>query len=896
MLLTAGWKLGPYEIVGPLGAGGMGEVYRARDTRLERTVAIKILLRLSSDSGRRQRFEREAKAISGLNHPNICVLHDIGHQDGIDYLVMECVEGETLAKRLEKGPLPLEQVLKFGAQIADALDKAHRTGIVHRDLKPGNVMLTSMGVKLLDFGLAKTSSLVEMAALTVTKAESPITEQGTIVGTFQYMSPEQVEGRELDGRSDIFSLGAVLYEMVTGKRAFEGKSQLSIASAILEKEPAPITTLKPLTPLGLDHAIRRCLAKDPEDRWQTARDLSHELKWIGEAGSQAGAPAVAGRSTRTARIAWTVAAVLLAALGLLSLAYFTSNGTPSSALVVRSSLLPPADRQFNAFDNWLPAVSADGTHIVFPVWDGHGKRLWLRALNDTGDGKALPGTEDGSLPFWSPDGRSVGFFADEKLKRIDIEGNFVQVLCDTPIPRGGTWSQDGVILFAPSTSRAIYQIPANGGTPKQVTELNAPRGEQSHRWPVFLPDGKRFLFFVRSEQHPEIAGIYAGSLDSKDYHLVVKATMGHAFEAHGTLVYVRDGAVFTQRFDEAKLTTVGDPVALPDRVAFNPENTSVLFSVSPAGVMVYYPATPGGPFALTWYDRDGKRDPVDSGNFLQSMALSPDGSQVVVSILNSNGMGSDLWNLDLARGTKIRLTSGPGIKRAPVWQPDGQFLLFLAGFTGSPGQIINRIKSDGSGTSETVLKSDDSADVPWSVCREGNYLAFSRSPIDSVASTLERATAWILPLTGDQKPFPLIPSQVGNSLPAFSPDCKWVAYVSIETGQREVYITHFPDTSRRYRVSTQGGTLPRWRGDGRELFYAARNSILAVSVDEKRDSISLGSPHTIISAVGYGAAAPVNFYDVTADGRRFLMTEANSPKGPVPLTLVTNWDAALKKK
>jgi Tol biopolymer transport system component len=893
MRLAPGKQLGPYEITATLGVGGMGEVYRARDTRLERTVAIKILLQLSSDPGRRQRFEREAKAISGLNHPNICVLHDIGHQDGIDYLVMECVEGETLAKRLEKGPLPLEQVSKLGAQIADALDKAHRAGIVHRDLKPQNIMLTATGAKLLDFGLAKSaSSLVDLAAMTITKAESPITEQGTIVGTFQYMSPEQVEGRELDGRSDIFSLGAVLYEMVTGQRAFEGKSRLSVASAILEKEPAPLTTLKPLTPLALDHVIRSCLAKDPDDRWQTARDLSHELKWIGEAGSQAGAPAVAGRSGGTARIAWAVAAVLLAAVGALSVAYFKSKGESPSSLVVRSSLLPPADTQFNAFDNWLPAVSADGTHIVFPVWDGHGKRLWLRAINETGEGKVLPGTEDGSLPFWSPDGRSVGFFADAKLKRIDIEGNLVQVLCDVPTPRGGTWSQDGIILFTPSQATAIYQIPANGGTAKQVTELNATRGEQSHRWPVFLADGKHFLFFVRSEQHPEIAGIYAGSLDSKDYHLVVKATMGHAFEARGTLVYVHDGAVVTQRFDEEKLTTAGEPVTLPDRVAFNPNNSSALFSVSPAGVMVYYPATPGGALTLAWYDRDGKRDSLDSGNFLQSMTLSPDGSQVVVSILNSNGMGSDLWNLDLARGTKIRLTSGPGIKTAPVWQPDGQFVLFSAGFTGSPAQI-NRIKGDGSGTSEIVLKSDDSVDSPRSVCREGNYLAFTRYP---VVPALERAAVWILPLTVDRKPFPLIHSQFGNFLPAFSPDCKWVAYVSIETGQREVYVTHFPDASRRYRVSTQGGTLPHWRGDGRELFYAWRNSILAVSVDEKPDSISLGTPHTIISAANYAAGAPVNFYDVTANGQRFLMTEANSPKGIVPLTLVTNWDAALKKR
>lgn len=351
----------------------------------------------------------------------------------------------------------------------------------------------------------------------------------------------------------------------------------------------------------------------------------------------------------------------------------------------------------------------------------------------------------------------------------------------------------------------------------------------------------------------------------------------------------------TQRFDEKKLTTVGEPVALPDRVAFNPVNASALFGVSPAGVMVYYPATPGGALTPAWHDRDGKRDSLDSGNFLQSMALSPDGTQVAVSLLNSDGVSSDLWNLDLTRGTKIRLTSGPGIKSAPVWQPDGRFVLFSAGFTGSPGNI-DRIKGDGSGTSEIVFKLDDSVGSPRSVCRKGNYLAFTRTPNAAGGLALQRPAVWILPLTEDRKPFPLIQSQFGNILPTFSPDCKWVAYVSIETGQREVYVTHFPDATRRYRVSTQGGTMPRWPADGRELFYAWRNSILAVSLDEKPDSISLSTPHTIINSASYGAAAPVNFYDVTANGQRFLMTEANFPQGNVPLTLVTNWDAALKKR
>ena len=716
MALAPGTRLGPYETLTLLGAGGMGEVYRARDTRLERTVAIKILSQLSSDPAHQQRFEREAKAISCLNHPNICTLHDIGHQDGIDYLVMECVEGETLARRLEKGPLPIDQVLKYGAQIADALDKAHRAGIIHRDLKPSNIMLTPTGAKLLDFGLAKpASALVDVATMTASKVETPVTERGTIVGTFQYMSPEQVEGRELDGRSDIFSLGAVLYEMVTGQRAFEGKSQLSIASAILEKEPAPITTIKPLAPAALDHAIRTCLAKEPNDRWQTARDLSHELKWIASAGSQAGTPVVLGRTSRVVRerIAWATAAVLLCALATMGMAFYFKKAAPPPAPTVRAMINPPADNHFTAFENdwFLPALSPDGTRLVAPVRDSHQKfALWLRGLNDTGEGRILPGTDGAQSPFWSPDSRSIGFFTAGKLKRIDIEGDLIQVLADVAIqPRGGAWSPDGIIVFTVSQTSALYQIPAGGGTPRQVTELSKSNKEQSHRWPVFLADGKHFLFFVRSEKDTELSGIYAGSLDSKEHHQVVKTFVGPAFESGGTIVYMRDGVVLAQAFDERKLVVSGEPVALADHVGFNPVNSSAFFSVSPAGDMVYYPTSPNGPLALSWYDRDGKRgDTLDVSGYITAITLSPDGTRAVVPIYSADGLSVDLWTFDLNRGTKTRLTSGPKSKQNPVWQQDGQFVLFSSAFTGEPGEL-DRIRSDGSGGVQTVLSSDDDA-------------------------------------------------------------------------------------------------------------------------------------------------------------------------------------------
>jgi eukaryotic-like serine/threonine-protein kinase len=499
MALTPGTKLGPYEIQSPLGAGGMGEVYRAKDTRLERTVAIKILpAHLSSDPVRKQRFEREAKTISSLNHPHICVLHDVGSQDGIDYLVMELLEGETLAKRLEKGALPLEQVLKFGMQIADALDKAHRSGVVHRDLKPGNIMLTPTGAKLLDFGLAKpTAPLSSAATLTAATRNSPMTEQGTIVGTFQYMSPEQIEGKELDGRSDIFSFGAVLYEMLTCQRAFQGKSHLSVASAILEKEPVPISTFKPMTPPAMDHTIWRCFNKDTEERWQTARDLALELKWIAESGSQPRIPTSTTRlKSSRERLAWIVA--LAAALVAFVLAFEFLNKPTPQVPVLRSMILPPEGGSFIFVGpNGGAFLSPDGRSVAFIARVGKVTQLWVRPL-DSFEARALPGTEDTSFAFWSPDSRNLGFFAQGKLKRIAVAGGPPRALCDADSNRGASWGRTDVIIFA-KVRGEIQRIPASGGTPQRVTTLDFGRNEGSHRWPSFLPDGNHFLFMAADQ-------------------------------------------------------------------------------------------------------------------------------------------------------------------------------------------------------------------------------------------------------------------------------------------------------------------------------------------------------------------------------------------------------------
>jgi len=903
MFLPLGTLLGPYEILAPLGAGGMGEVYRARDTRLDRNVAIKILPReVSSDPVRKQRFEREAKTISSLNHPHICVLYDVGSQDGVSYLVMECLEGETLAKRLEKGPLPLEQVLKFGAQIADALDKAHRSGVVHRDLKPGNIMLTATGAKLLDFGLVKPAfASTSAATLTVTTPSSPVTEQGTIVGTFQYMSPEQVEGKDLDGRSDIFSFGAVLYEMVTGLPAFEGKSQLSVASAILEKEPAPISTVKPLTPPALDYSIRKCLAKTPDDRWQSASDLASELKWVAEGSSQAGVPAPLVKQRRNReRIAWVLAAILGVVSAASTVAYQRLANLHQPLLI--SSIVPPPDTRPV---RW-PKISPDGKTLLLVLVGTQGKTmLWLRPLNSA-SAEPLAGTDGAVEPFWSPDGRSIGFFADGRLKTIQASGGPVLTLCDAPFPAGGSWGRDGTIIFVPQLNDGIYKAPASGGSPTLLLGLDKSKFSGGFASPDFLPDGKHFTYSAYGVE-PSLAGTYFASLDGRENRRIARAT-GNAAYSSGYLFLPQPNPtgstadLMAVGLDPASGNADGEPKLLARGINYVSPADESTFAVS-GNTLIYAASATGaaGP-SLVWLDRSGKKfSTVASSRNASDMRLSPDAQKVAYSKGDPN---SDIWVQELKRDVPMRMTFDTSVdKGAPVWSPDGKEILFDIALGGKTPPGIYRKSSSGTGKEELVAQPKDPDAVLWPSdwSRDGRFILCVQGEIIA----RRRGEIWVEPLS-DRKPRVFIRAPAADYDGQFSPDGHWVAYVSRESGREEVYVVPFDGNqvsntspfeqvaiSSRWQVSANGGAFPRWRRDGKELFYVAPgDQFLAVTVETKGSAFLPGETRPLFREPLSLAAFS---YDVSPDGQRFLVNSSGDI-GTSPFTLVINWKELLKEK
>jgi serine/threonine protein kinase/Tol biopolymer transport system component len=903
MSLAPGTKLGPYEIESALGSGGMGEVYRATDTRLHRTVAIKILpAELSSDPQARERFEREARTISSLNHPNICVLHDIGSQNGTAYLVLECVKGESLDVRLQKGPLPLKQLLEYGVQICDALDKAHRAGIVHRDLKPGNMMLTSSGIKLLDFGLAKPARLLpqdysrsggEAASSTptinvsaVAAPQRALTEKGTVVGTFQYMAPETLQGQEADARSDIFSLGCVLYEMATGRRAFEGKSQISIASAILDKEPEPISKLQPMAPAALEHVIGQCLAKDPELRWQSAADIARELQWVAISGD-ATAPTAPGHSRVRERWAWAAALLLLTAALL-----WSSLGGRHEARVLRSYLPPPPDTNFDSVGDFSgpPVITADGSAIAFCARPQNApKSLWVQSLNEL-TARKLEGTDGASFPFWSADGRSLGFFADGHLKKVPAAGGPVIVLADAPNPRGGTWNQDNVILYEPDYRDTLWRVSASGGTPARATTFEAGK-HTTHRWPKFLPDGKHFLFFAANHSGGE-QGIYFGSLADGSYKRVLDSDSDAQY-ASGYLLYHLQSALLAQKFDPSSGAVSGEPINVANFVEYDSGTWHATFAASQSGLLVYEPGSKTLGTDLLWVDRKGRSlgKVAERGFYKGSARFSPDGTRLTFT---AGEPQADVWVMDLAHGNRTRLTFGGATHLSPSWSPDGQRVVYVyQGGAAARGTSLRSRPADGGGQEQILLEGETSAPVlrllapQWST--DGRYLLYIRS------SGPVGASIWALPMSGERKPFPVVqPTTEQGRVVQYrlSPDGQWLAFSSTDSGREEVYVTRFPAGQGRWEVSQHGGSFPTWSRQRGELFYISFEGTFNVAeVKEKPASFEVGQVQPLF---------PLNYtsplgdpYDVAPDGKRFIF--ASVPLGsPTPLVLVTNWAADLK--
>ncbi len=909
MALAAGTRLGPYEIVAPLGAGGMGEVYRAKDTRLGREVAVKVLpAHLSDHPEVRARFEREARAVSSLNHPHICTLHDIGREGDVDYLVMELVDGETLAQRLSRGALPVAEVLRIGAQVADALDRAHRAGIIHRDLKPGNIMLTKSGTKLMDFGLARATGLagpgdgssLTMAAFSQSPTiAAPLTAEGTIIGTFQYMAPEQLDGRDADARSDLWSLGCVLYEMATGRRAFEGKSQATLISAIMRDVPPPLGEVLPVSPPALDRLVGALLAKDPDDRVQTAHDVKLQLRWAAEGGPASVSMVTPTFQTQPARrrpspLPWIIAAACLLAAGFFAWRALHGGGRGAAGGGgVHAAILPPPGVLFSSStDSPLPlALSPDGKMIAFCARNGEGPdMLWVRSI-DANDARPIAGTEDAEGPFFSPDGRSLGFFADERLKRVDTGGGAVITLAEDADPRGATWSSTGIILYGSTAIGPLWQVNDDGGKVTAATALDEAGDESTHRYPWFLPDGKHFLYLARRNgagggRQPTI---YMGELGSPKRVRVLEVASNVAY-ASGHLLYIREGVLVAQRFDPGSGAVSGSAVPLIDDARMDERFSRGVFAVSGNGVLACMTGHNQTRTQLMWLDRAGRElgevgEPADY-TYGGTPELSPDDKRAVMPIANRERGTSDVWLVDLGTGRRTRLTVDQYDHPCAIWHPAGDRILAANNDGADTHSSIDEISTDG-----RLLRSVSLAEGgflwPRCVSPDGRELLFDNP---EGAARANRGLAAI-PMGGGASKILLGDGISSQSAAQFSPDGRFYCYESIESGRREVYVAARAG-GVKWQVSQGGGREPRWRADGRELFYVDKdNFIVAVQVDTAAPSFSAGSSTKLFPFHGAGGLWR---YDNSADGSRMLVTRALQEDLASPVTLVTGWTAKVE--
>ena len=877
MSLSPGSRLGPYEILSLLGAGGMGEVYKARDTRLDRSVAVKVLSPdIASSPEGRQRFEREARTVSRLSHPHICALYDVGHEGETQFLVMELLEGETLVDRLAKGPLSIEQTLRYGVEIADALDNAHRQGIVHRDLKPGNVMLTKSGVKLLDFGLAKAIQPLaptEPNAIDTMAAKNNLTEAGMFVGTLQYMAPEQVSGGLADARSDIFALGAVLYEMATGTRAFSGSSRVALASAILSGQPAPMSSLRSAASPMFDRLVQACLAKDPEDRWQHARDVAMQLTSLqtlsaGSAVAPGVAPDRAGRRGAVGSLPWVVAVAATAIALVLAL----RSPAPPAASAISFAVPPPAGTRFADTVEVVPfALSPDGAQLAMATFEQDGRsRVWIRTMSSA-EPRALAGTEGADSVFWSPDGRSIGFFAGSKLKRIDIQGGTVVPLCDVRegIGKSGTWGRDGQVLFAAIEGDAIYRTSTAGETPVAVVK---PEGTRRVIWPSFLPDGRRFLYLEKSGANGRLMLGEPGKAPRD----VMPLDSNVQYVDPDYVLFVRESVLLGQKLNRASFRPEGEPFSIANPVRYFFPTGSGQFSVSAGHALAYQ--THGHVARIARVDRSGREGAsIGTPGENARLFVSRDGQTAALDRLSGQGT-MDVWSIDLARGIETRLTSDPGIEAGPVFVPGGRAVIFGSTKRGGPPNLVR--KNLDTGSEEFLLPFSPSLQQAEDVSSDGRILLFSQRAQDG------QFDLWTLPLTGGAAA-PYRASPADETSARFSPDGRFVAYVSNDSGRREVHLAPFPGGAST-RVSSGGGRLPRWSADGRELFYLSGDGQFTAVPIRTTPSLQVGRPVALFTM---GAPQRLAGFGVTADGG-FLAILADISGGEQPLNVVLNWKPA----
>jgi serine/threonine protein kinase/Tol biopolymer transport system component len=882
-----GRQLGHYQLLSLLGAGGMGEVYKARDTRLNRVVAIKVLP--PHHAGRpevRERFDREARTIASLNHPHICALYDIGCEDGIDYLVLEYIEGETLAARLLKGPLPIDQVLRCAIEIADALDKAHRKGITHRDLKPGNVMLTRNGVKLLDFGLAKLQQ--EAAPAGVPLSQLPTldynpTVEGAILGTLQYMAPEQVEGKndQIDGRTDIFAFGAVVYEMATGKKAFPGTTNASVIGAILKDTPPAISSVQSMSPPGLDRVVQKCLARDPDERWQNAKDLCDGLKWLAEASTPVATVTAPERATPQMAARRLPTGLILAALGgalAVTLAAWLLKPATIPKTVSRLTISLPAGQKLAGTTFGSPvALSRDGTRVAYVAQEGVEQRLYLRSL-ESQEAVPISGTQGATTPSFSPDGQWLLFFANGRLKKVSVNGGTALPLGDSVLPAGASWSTRGVIGFG-FFRGGVQQVPEGGGAPQSITSVVD--DEVGHFAPEYLPGGSAILYVAGFKSKPGQWSIIAQSLAGAKRNNLVEGIQPH-YTTSGHLLFAKGGTLMAAPFDAQRLELRGSPLAVVESVAESPVFIMSQYSISDNGTLAYIS---GGPRdvqrRLVWVDRNGAEQALPGpAKAYEALALSPDGRRIAV------GLDGQIWTYDVIRDTLSRLTLESSLNLMPVWTPDGTRVAFFS----SKDTVEYNMwwqPTNGSGGLKR-LTTREYANNPGSFSPDGRLLAFvERNP-------RTMGDLWILNTdTGKAEPFAATP--FNEESPMISPDGRWIAYTSTESGRAEVFVQAFPGPGGKLQISTEGGTEPRWNRNGREIFF--RNGEKLVAVDVKTNpELAADKPHELFTGAYFESVTGVS-YDVSPDGKKFLMIKATEETASTKqINLVLNWFEELRRR